>query len=567
MVYIIPDKVLEKLICDNCHKYLSVKPVKVYSNRKTKCGRCCETEDGGVVSLYGLLAESSLFKCVNRFDGCRKLLAYQQVKEHEKKCIGEKYFCPICTETNQVPTYLLYKHFEEEHNENLLKFPTFLVDADDYCNVTKTFLYRIENNLFFINSKIDLTNGYILLNALQVQKHSNSVNKQKFILNDGKKNIFKTPRKACDSLDSQEFAGFRIKLPEIISQSMRVEFEIDTTDSTELIGFSLADIIPESSQSQHTITECEDDEEKTYLPHLTEILPDLTDTQPDMTETQPDVTETQPDLTETQPDLTETQPDDTSKFLQPRRIFLNDHFRKSHHHYIVNHAKDGLRSSSYHLDVFLYCFKCREISQNMKDYKRGFFYKYHKYHFICFYCHEIDKSRGTKSICSEFLLDYAVFKEIEYFCFWKCGKSFNNEEIVDHETKCSRQPLRECPRKYCYYRATIYQLIHHFQEDHKKIKNDINIYSGNFLTNSRFSPRPISINYIWLFNVLVRIDFHHRLLKFQSISNCGDKSDVMASLILLSKGAQPMVLNEGSDWVSIPEGNTLVEPIKCYLQF
>lgn len=90
MVFIIPDRILDDLICDVCNRYLSVKPVKIYRDKQVKCGRCSKKEDEGVTSLYHILAQNSLFKCINRFDGCNKLLAYLEVRTHEETCKGKQ---------------------------------------------------------------------------------------------------------------------------------------------------------------------------------------------------------------------------------------------------------------------------------------------------------------------------------------------------------------------------------------------------------------------------------------------------------------------------------------------
>ncbi|KAG5894702.1 hypothetical protein JTB14_034750 [Gonioctena quinquepunctata] len=81
MSFIIPDNILDTLTCNTCNKYLSVQPVKIYPNRRIKCGRCARSkkQGDGVISLFGLVADKCLFKCINRFDGCRELLTYSQV--------------------------------------------------------------------------------------------------------------------------------------------------------------------------------------------------------------------------------------------------------------------------------------------------------------------------------------------------------------------------------------------------------------------------------------------------------------------------------------------------------
>lgn len=65
-MFLLPEEVLNNLLCSVCFKYLSVKPVKVYINRSIKCGRCSDDKDDGIVSMYETIAENKLFPCVNR---------------------------------------------------------------------------------------------------------------------------------------------------------------------------------------------------------------------------------------------------------------------------------------------------------------------------------------------------------------------------------------------------------------------------------------------------------------------------------------------------------------------
>uniref|UniRef100_A0A6P7FMQ9 Uncharacterized protein LOC114332061 isoform X4 n=1 Tax=Diabrotica virgifera virgifera TaxID=50390 RepID=A0A6P7FMQ9_DIAVI len=119
MAFILPDNILETLLCSFCHKYLSVKPVKVYPNRLIQCGRCVDNKEHsiykseGVESLYGKMAENILFKCVNRFDGCRHLLTYSQVRDHEQVCFEKIHQCPICGE--KTASFLMLRHFHSKH--------------------------------------------------------------------------------------------------------------------------------------------------------------------------------------------------------------------------------------------------------------------------------------------------------------------------------------------------------------------------------------------------------------------------------------------------------------------
>ncbi|XP_050503379.1 uncharacterized protein LOC126882461 [Diabrotica virgifera virgifera] len=153
MAFIIPDNILETLICTFCHKYLSVKPVTVYPNRDVACGRCAvsEKQKNGrgrtdVESLYGKIAETWLFKCINRFDGCRELLTCSQVLDHEKVCLGKIHKCPICFE--EMLSFLVIRHFYSNHKDAILDSPAFVLNLDYYSEMSRIYIYSEEDNLF-----------------------------------------------------------------------------------------------------------------------------------------------------------------------------------------------------------------------------------------------------------------------------------------------------------------------------------------------------------------------------------------------------------------------------------
>ncbi|KAG5883398.1 hypothetical protein JTB14_031287 [Gonioctena quinquepunctata] len=212
---ILPDQILDTMNCDFCHKILSIAPVKVFRNGERKCGRCSEVDDNGVVSQYGLIADHCLFKCVNRFDGCRELLTFSDVAEHESKCKSKTIVCPLCPEIEEVPTFMLIKHIEDNHQGCFLATPSFKVDVTG--TQTKMFLYRAKDNLFFIEFKNTLIDT-ISLNTYYVgeQKKAQQM-KQKFIVSfgDGSKKI-ETETQACVPFGGLEDSeGFLVEWPKI----------------------------------------------------------------------------------------------------------------------------------------------------------------------------------------------------------------------------------------------------------------------------------------------------------------------------------------------------------------
>ncbi|KAG5885576.1 hypothetical protein JTB14_003774 [Gonioctena quinquepunctata] len=239
----VPDELLDILVCDSCHKYLSVGPVKVYRDKATKCGRCSANEDGGVISQYGHIAEHGLFKCVNRFDGCRQLLTYTQVAEHESSCKSKKYVCPICPGNTEVPTFLLVRHFREFHSDCYLKTPSFSLKL---CEVNaKTYLYKEKDQLFFVKYR-NTSKDTICLNifCLGGQEKADRI-KQKFIVYHGIQKLKTTSKCVAFGYDAPEEELLLTK-PE--GDIACVVFELDLSEALDIFRFPVPKVIEQMSQ-------------------------------------------------------------------------------------------------------------------------------------------------------------------------------------------------------------------------------------------------------------------------------------------------------------------------------
>ncbi|CAH0548894.1 unnamed protein product [Brassicogethes aeneus] len=160
---IVPDKVLDEMICSECSKYLSVLPVRAYPNRDTKCGRCIEEDDNGAPSQVNKVIPTMLFKCYNRYEGCTSLLLPDQVEEHEKSCISKNFHtCPLCSDSN-MPPYLMLAHFKKYHGCYLLKRP--VVQINGTIDSDKYYLYCSENMIFMLNISVDTVSSKIFLDS------------------------------------------------------------------------------------------------------------------------------------------------------------------------------------------------------------------------------------------------------------------------------------------------------------------------------------------------------------------------------------------------------------------
>lgn len=148
-MFVVPNDILEKITCDICHKYLSVGPVLV-ENTKKLCGRCAKNSRSGIKSLYCLFGEFALFKCINRFGGCKKLLNYDQVLVHELKCLGKYYTCPLCFVRKDIHCAELLYHFKVEHPTNLITQNFMVLKYQDLQDENQ-YVYIQDDYIFIIN--------------------------------------------------------------------------------------------------------------------------------------------------------------------------------------------------------------------------------------------------------------------------------------------------------------------------------------------------------------------------------------------------------------------------------
>lgn len=195
MFSIVPDKALESSLCASCGKYLSVFPVTI-SEGKISCGRCVDVK-GGTQSSFNKVTQDMLFKCVNRYEGCSKLLTPNQVLEHEEMCKSNKYECPLCAK--KVPSYVMIQHFREYHTESLIKTPEFKLNTA--IDTFKTFLYYTDKHIFFIHVSLDVDSKLSLkATCLGPSERSKNI---KYNFNLSKGEHFRTPLR-CFKDNAQE---------------------------------------------------------------------------------------------------------------------------------------------------------------------------------------------------------------------------------------------------------------------------------------------------------------------------------------------------------------------------
>ncbi|KAG5885571.1 hypothetical protein JTB14_003769 [Gonioctena quinquepunctata] len=216
-MFFLSDAICETMLCDVCHRTLSVGPVKVYANRQTKCGRCSQQGDEGVISMYNSIVRQAVFKCINRFDGCRQLLTYAQVADHESTCKSKK----------------------EYHSDYNLKTPSFWGKLSDFN--TETYLYKEKDNLFFIRCAI--TSACISLKVFYLgdQKKANKM-KQKFIVYYGINGLqeIETSKMECVAYGIENVEGSLLSKPQ--TDIAHIVLELDVLEGLDIFCCSTSEL-------------------------------------------------------------------------------------------------------------------------------------------------------------------------------------------------------------------------------------------------------------------------------------------------------------------------------------
>ncbi|CAH0548041.1 unnamed protein product [Brassicogethes aeneus] len=176
---IVPDQILDKMICSKCSKYLSVLPVRIYSKGEKKCGRCIKKDDQGVPLQVNTKFHMMQFKCSNRYEGCTALLLPKEVRKHEVKCVS-KYSdtCPLCPKSSKMAPYVMLEHFKNRYGHYVLKEPIFeintTIDSNNY------YLYVTNNMIFMLNVSVDTAQDKIVLDnkLMESERTAKTINQQ-----------------------------------------------------------------------------------------------------------------------------------------------------------------------------------------------------------------------------------------------------------------------------------------------------------------------------------------------------------------------------------------------------
>lgn len=461
MAFIIPDKILEKLICDSCHKYLSVKPIKIFPNRRIKCGRCCRSKNqsDGVVSLYGVIANKCLFKCINRFDGCKMLLTYSHVRDHEKVCISKQYKCPICPESMDIPIYVMKKHFNENHKDAILDHPGFYLKLDLLYESSVTYLYQQNDKLFFIISTSSPFEEKIELNALYLgdSNDAKKINQQFTVSTDNDSDIILEP-KPCSAYLSTDYDNFSINLPDK-AKTVFIKFSI-TDDHESLIK------LPESMNLNTTR----------------------------------DVIRSSADVYTFVPMAREG---------RAWKMFLTSQFIHRYPDFLLTPLANAFTVRNANRTYFINCSNCQELcwrGQSQEILVQRFYCHKRLNHSICYYCFQYLKHKKEVSdddyTNKEFPIEMVSF--LQFFCKWNCGEVFDALPHLVHEHTCKQSPLLACPDRCCNFKGTIAEIASHITVH----PNSVVYTYSSFIVSSFFNKKIyvyLNEQFVW-FEIEVRFN-------------------------------------------------------------
>lgn len=221
---------LDALVCSSCYKYLSVLPVKQYGKGIIKCGRCSKPEDKGVESVYNILADVFLFKCVNSYSGCRKLLRVSEVLLHEEKCFKESYTCPKCSQIEN-GSYQLIHHYKNRHRRNVfVNNVSRLLSTNDIIN--NNFICVVRNFIFFVYVSYFPSLETLKIFAYSLKDYGKILYKIKVDHPNGQKH--ETGFQACLSMTSSNERCFSvIHFENNLTSGIRIELVIDDSNAPD----------------------------------------------------------------------------------------------------------------------------------------------------------------------------------------------------------------------------------------------------------------------------------------------------------------------------------------------
>nr|XP_023020704.1 uncharacterized protein LOC111509236 isoform X1 [Leptinotarsa decemlineata] len=570
MDFVIPEEILEILICHCCQRFLSALPVKVYSNRNVRCGRCSQNnDDEGVISFYELLAERSLFKCVNRFDGCRTLLRSFQVEEHEAKCESRTYVCPIC-ENFEVPTFMMPRHFEQQHQSVILRNPYISVDLRrSFLEYEKLFFYRFKDDLFMILFRLNPADKVISLNTFHFGERTRAAGiRQRFIVHfTGAEVTVETDEKSCVPYSKERFQdsgtskGFVIKFANLSAkQYVNIELKLDVAEIVGILTISTSDQeeTKPPEQIRRSLSYMRRGKRRfrgtSRRPNPQLSSNTLTSTTSTNTGTIIKLSKSTNTL-----DLSDTnskKSDELDHFRRfsdiffqkkltlPRKIYLDGYFRKHYSEYSTDLDFYNLirTTLSGKVEIILPCYFCHELCFDKDTYVESVFLRQNRsYFWICFSCYLIFKSSEDYKFTysqARLVLEYDVYSYILFYCYWGCTTASYNISLHKHEIYCVNQPSQSCPVNQCTHMVKLFEIEKHFSEKHAG--NQFVSLQSTFITKLNRNDKYEFQWYVWTPPSFVMVKFSWNMGNY---SWC-----VTMGICEADSKVQPIVYLFDNDW-------------------
>ncbi|CAH0551542.1 unnamed protein product [Brassicogethes aeneus] len=444
MAHLIPDEVLKTLKCSICCKYLSVKPIKVYPDRKTKCGRCSEEDDNGVVSLYESIVENKLFRCVNRYEGCNYVYTCDDMRLHEVDCKGGQYTCCLCSHFTGT-AYDYATHFEKQHKTQIIDKPivtlTLSKDKENHYMYTKNDL------LFIIFVKIDSKKDIIILHCVNVGPDRTAKKvKFKFEIYENEKLLHKTTERNCSNLLIQQ-DGFLLSNSilslEDINAHVTCELKLNMTSCETFIYIPVnMDVenrkrIVNLQQRMKSIKI----KNKTLVNKIKNNIP----------------------CEKVCTNLClchEYQ--DSSSF----KISFDEATQIKYPKFNISNCGAAIITNT-NTKFDLFCSNCEKFCSHYWN-----IFECEKCNnFTCNQCKTFVNmeycSSGHKLKPNLAITD--IYNKLKITCKWNCGESYKSPDIISHQRVCDRRPKQFCPVLNCQWRGYLRDLEKHFHDTHSKI--------------------------------------------------------------------------------------------------
>lgn len=223
---IFPEAIQERFRCNSCEKYCSVKPVQIYQDGSVKCGRCFQPKDDGAVSLFNKCMDTGIwhFYCINRWDGCDKVLHCLKVLQHEQFCHIDDITCPVCKIL--IPSLLVHKHIIKCHSKYLINRPEIIINIGSNNN-ENFYFYTQQNRVFIIIYRLNRSEKILLLAIFYIGSKGRSKNiVQKITMYEGADQIFDGSPRNCHTYDPEDDELTPYEIINITDGSVRIHFEI-----------------------------------------------------------------------------------------------------------------------------------------------------------------------------------------------------------------------------------------------------------------------------------------------------------------------------------------------------